>query len=55
MIRGLMHFLLKAQPELFNGVLPDYRRLKKHNGLFDISNKEAFWRNLMQMLRNTSL
>jgi hypothetical protein len=55
MIRGLMDFLLNAQPELINGILQDYKRLKKHNGLFDMSNKEALWRNLMQMLRNTNL
>lgn len=50
-----MHFLLASQPELINEMLEDYGRLRKHNSLFDMSNKEALWRILLQMLRKTNL
>lgn len=55
LIRGLIHLLLGAQPELIDVILEDFRRFKQHNSLFDMANKEALWRNFEQMVRTTRL
>jgi hypothetical protein len=55
LLRGLMHLVLQAKPELVNGMLEDFYRFKEHNSLFDPSNKEALWRNFVWMLHMSGL
>jgi hypothetical protein len=55
LLRGLMHLVLQARPNLVDSMLEDFCRLKNHNSLFDPSNKEALWRNFERMLLPSQL
>lgn len=55
LLRGLMYLLLQVKPDVIDCMLEDFSRLKKHNSLFDPSNKEALWRNFEQMLLKSGL
>lgn len=50
LLRGLIHMILLQKPELVDCILDDFIRLKRQNGLFALSNREALWRNFEKIL-----
>jgi hypothetical protein len=51
LLRGLIHMMLLQKPTSVEYILDDFIRLKPHNGLFALSNREALWRNFENILR----